>query len=111
MVGQVVLCMWVPGREAGAEVFRLPTWAPMGWRLQRDIHTKAPELAATLERKSRDLLANDKSFQVLGGKTVWGAIGWIHPHWLSPLWPRALHKGAAFLGYALFESLTWKGTR
>ena len=65
MVGQVVLCMWVPGREAGAEVFRLPTWAPMGWRLQRDIHTKAPELAATLERKSRDLLANDKSFQVL----------------------------------------------
>lgn len=72
VVGQVVLCTWVPGREAGAEiqpVFHLPTWAPMGWHLQRDIHTKAPELAATLERKSRDLLANDKSYHVLCGKT------------------------------------------
>lgn len=47
----LLLCTRVPGREAGAEiqpVFHWPTWAPMGWHLQRDISmTKAPELAAT----------------------------------------------------------------
>ena len=87
VVEQVAQCTWVPGREAGAEiqpVFHLPSWAPMGWHLQGDIHTKAPELTATLERKSRDLLANDESCQVLLGKTVWGAIGWIRPHLAVP---------------------------
>lgn len=72
---------------------------------------KVPELVATLERRSRDLLANDESCQVLCGKAVWEAIGWTHPAWLSPLQPRALQKGDIFLGYTLFESSTWKGTR
>lgn len=56
-------------------------------------------------------MANDESCQVLCGKAVWEAIGWTHPAWLSPLQPRALQKGDIFLGYTLFESSTWKGTR
>lgn len=106
VVGQVVLCTWVPGREAGAEiqpVFHLPTWAPMGWHLQRDIHTKAPELAATLERKSRDFwqMTNPTTFFVgrlgshrldpspLGcplsglGLSTKGLLFWV-THYLSP---------------------------